>query len=569
MEELMFGEVITREISVPGEEDIYTLDLAAGDQVYLAVTEGSANYRATVSANPDTTTVESFRSGFRDEKEEFQISASEDTTIELSVKEFYDNDTGSYNVFVQRVNNPVGATPINIGEYVAGNLSVDGEEDTYTIVAQPGETIFLNISGFGDPSISPDVEVFEPDGTLLTDGFESLFSSERGGQSFTFPELDGGTYTILVGEGDDTNTGSYGFMVQRIPDPVGAISIQPNELISGSIARFGEIDTYTFEAQAGDFFELNAPEAGFSPFRLEGRLYDPNGTFVESEDNLLLFDLQAPLETSGTYTLILDDSNDGGTDRNGIGDYTFEVNGVTPPPPPPPPEYISRRFTVNGDYTPVSGDFNGDGNGDILWYTPGTGADYIWSFQDDGTFDSRRFTVNGDYTPVSGDFNGDGNGDILWYTPGTGADYIWSFQDDGTFDSRRFTVNGDYTPVSGDFNGDGNGDILWYRPGTGQDYLWTFRDNGTYDSQALTVNGDFEGIVGDFDDNNVDDILWYKPGTGQDYLWTFQNDSSYTNTPLTVNGTFEPITGDFDSNNHTDILWYQPGVASDYLWSFV
>ncbi|NES72120.1 MAG: hypothetical protein F6K24_46470, partial [Okeania sp. SIO2D1] len=65
---------------------------------------------------------------------------------------------------------------------------------------------------------------------------------------------------------------------------------------------------------------------------------------------------------------------------------------------------------------------------DVLWYRPGTAQDFLWSFNSDGTFESSPFTVNGTYTPITGDFNGNLFSDILWYRPGTGQDFLWSFQ---------------------------------------------------------------------------------------------------------------------------------------------
>ncbi|ERT04056.1 hypothetical protein M595_5996, partial [Lyngbya aestuarii BL J] len=178
MTSITFGVPITGEISVPGEEDTYTLDLAAGDQVYVAVADLVINdglfTSATVSLNQNTTTIENVENSSILDKKEYQISASEDTTIELSVKDEFDDGTGRYTVFAQRTNNPVGATPINVGEYAAGNLSIVGEEDVYTVEIQPGDKIFLNTSGFGDPSIAPDVELFNSDGILITEGLENL-----------------------------------------------------------------------------------------------------------------------------------------------------------------------------------------------------------------------------------------------------------------------------------------------------------------------------------------------------------------------------------------------------------
>ncbi|NEN89555.1 MAG: S8 family serine peptidase [Okeania sp. SIO3H1] len=230
--------------------------------------------------------------------------------------------------------------------------------------------------------------------------------------------------------------------------------------------------------------------------------------------------------------------------------------------------YDSSPFTVNGTYTPIVGDFNGDSTSDILWYQPGSGQDFIWFFDKDGNRTSSPFTVNGVYTPVAGDFDASGTTDILWYRPGTGQDFVWSFNSDGTFESSPFTVNGTYTPVAGDFDVSGTTDILWYRPGTGQDFVWSFNSDGTFESSPFTVNGTYTPVAGDFDASGTTDILWYRPGTGQDFVWSFNSDGTFESSPFTVNGTYTPITGDFNGNVFSDILWYRPGTGQDFLWSF-
>ncbi len=232
------------------------------------------------------------------------------------------------------------------------------------------------------------------------------------------------------------------------------------------------------------------------------------------------------------------------------------------------PEYTSQPFTVNGEYIPVPGDFNGSGRTDILWYKPGPGADYIWYFNEDGSYNSEPFTVNGEYIPVTGDFNGSGRTDILWYAPGPAADYIWYFNSDGTYNSEPFTVNGEYIPVTGDFNGSGRTDILWYAPGPAADYIWYFNSDGTYNSEPFTVNGEYIAVTGDFNGSGRTDILWYAPGPDPDYIWSFNSDGTYESKPFTVNGVYTPITGDFNRSGRTDILWYAPGPDPDYIWSF-
>ena len=89
-----------------------------------------------------------------------------------------------------------------------------------------------------------------------------------------------------------------------------------------------------------------------------------------------------------------------------------------------------RTASVEGVYQPLVGDFAGDQGDDILWYAPGEGVDVLWianaGARGSDSFTRVRFSVDGDYRPVVGDFVGDDYDDILWYRPGTTPDPIWA-----------------------------------------------------------------------------------------------------------------------------------------------
>ncbi len=84
-----------------------------------------------------------------------------------------------------------------------------------------------------------------------------------------------------------------------------------------------------------------------------------------------------------------------------------------------------ERVAVERAYSPLTGDFDGDGRGDIFWYGPGSAADMVSYAAPERSFGSSAVKVSGSYVPVSGDFDGDGAGDAFWYQPGSAPESRW------------------------------------------------------------------------------------------------------------------------------------------------
>lgn len=221
----------------------------------------------------------------------------------------------------------------------------------------------------------------------------------------------------------------------------------------------------------------------------------------------------------------------------------------------------SRRFSeaptaINGSYIPISGDFTGAGSDSVLFYTPGSGADYL-SHWNGSSFVSDKVRINGHYTPSVGDLDGDGRDDIIWYAPGSNADYIWyGTSTSGDFNSQQITVNGTYCLIVADLDGNGQDDLTWYAPGGAADYIHMRTGARSFTSIQSTVNGSYQPAAADFDGDGNDDIVWHAPGSAKDYIWYGESGfGNYRSVAMTVNGAYYPITGDFDADGNDDIVW--------------
>jgi hypothetical protein len=148
-----------------------------------------------------------------------------------------------------------------------------------------------------------------------------------------------------------------------------------------------------------------------------------------------------------------------------------------------------------------TGDFNGDGKTDILWYNQ-NGDTAIWLMTANGTQMQVLSVTDFGIVPTSwtiagtGDFNGDGRSDILWHNM-NGDTSIWLMTASGTQVEVLSTTDFGVIPPSwnvaliGDFNGDGFGDILW-RNANGDTSIWLMTGTSTQ-VQVLSVN-DLGGV---------------------------------------------------------------------------
>ena len=110
------------------------------------------------------------------------------------------------------------------------------------------------------------------------------------------------------------------------------------------------------------------------------------------------------------------------------------------------------------------------------------GQDRLWYGTANG-FTAVPVSVTRQYTPVTGDFDGNGTMDVLWYGPGAARDYLWRGTWARSFIGVSVKVNGTYSPVVGDFGRDGPEDIYWHGQ-AGGGVVWRGRRGGGFEGAS-------------------------------------------------------------------------------------
>ncbi len=211
----------------------------------------------------------------------------------------------------------------------------------------------------------------------------------------------------------------------------------------------------------------------------------------------------------------------------------------------PSPWTWSTDWTIKG-----VGDFDNDGQADILW-RDSTGALAIWH---NGQASNVTYpgTIPNDWA-YSGlvDFNNNGKVDILWrYVDGTTA--YWQDGNSAAVGWPGALPNSWQIQGVGDFDGNGLGDILW-RQTDGTTAIWHDGSASWTTWPGAVDNGWQIQGVGEFDGNGKSDIVW-RHVSGSTAIWHDGTASGTYPGALATDWQLQGV-GDYDGNGKSDLLW--------------
>jgi hypothetical protein len=251
--------------------------------------------------------------------------------------------------------------------------------------------------------------------------------------------------------------------------------------------------------------------------------------------------------------------------------------------PEPPPAGMHWQF--------VAGDFDSDGDSDVVGYNPGTGKLHLGK-NNGSTF---VFSVWGQVSPaagwtfVPGDFTGDGRIDVLGYfvSPGTLNDgSLWIGTNTGSgfnFGSsywNKLSPTSGWTLAAGKMSGnDAKADLLAYY--YSNQSLWVGRSSvvqgtpkfvfSTWATLPTNTDGnhwylqsaDFADDPATTLDDHLDDALAYQPSTG--VILVGRNDATdhfqVSEWRKSLSATFTAVAGTFNGDGRADVGLYSTAAG--------
>lgn len=221
-------------------------------------------------------------------------------------------------------------------------------------------------------------------------------------------------------------------------------------------------------------------------------------------------------------------------------------------------------LSINGSYTPVVGDFDGDDCSDILWYGPGTAPDALWWGGPSGFTAGKPIAISGVYIPVPGYHGGAAPG-VFWYAP-DGTEHLWLGTKNRSVPflnvPARQVGGRSYRPVGFRNSGSGGGELLWYAPGVAADSVWSYHEATT----GLVVDRITPVVLNEtyVPAGCQGKVVLHAAGTPADKLFTWNN-TAYVAYDLSISGSYR-VAATGIATPWCTVVWHRPGAASDQIW---
>lgn len=336
---------------------VYTLGVNASDRLLLRsavvnTTAGSFGPKLELYASNGTLAAQT-------PTNELIHQANSSGTYVLLVTDYSRNGAGNFSAYVQRLNDPGNAIPLEYGDTASGIIDTEATTITYTFNATAGDKLLIT-AGETSGDFYAEVELYNASGYLLKSSGTSGVLKES--QNIT----SSGPYLLLVQDVYLSDTGTYDLSLQSTNAPAGVAEPVYDENTDMETTAFSEIDVFNLSVNASEtitFCSEDQEITAGSAFMLRVEIYNTTGDLID----WWVDSLQHNFTDAGDYYLFLYDD---GSSAQGIYRYRLMRSA----------ESCLLIDLLSPDvelYTPQNGEVVASGeNYTITWNTLEVNADY-------------------------------------------------------------------------------------------------------------------------------------------------------------------------------------------------
>lgn len=295
---LVNGGVVSDSISSSEERDSHTFTASVGEYVHIRMADidGTTMIPRIDLYDPDGALLESSTGDIAEIL--YQVTESGTHTVVA-----YDtNSNGTerpYDLYFVHLPGANEGGLLPNGGVVSESFDY-GDLDSYTFTASVGESIHIRAADIDGTTMIPQIDLYGPNGALLK-------SSRNDIAGIMYQVTENGTHTVVAYDTNSTviTPRPYDLYFVQVPGANEGGLLLNNDIVSNSF-DYGDLDSYTFVADAGKSVQIEMTEINASTMIPRFDLYGPDGTLLKSgSEGITTYDITE----NGTYSIVAYDTN--------------------------------------------------------------------------------------------------------------------------------------------------------------------------------------------------------------------------------------------------------------------
>ncbi len=302
---IAYGALVTCDISPVGDADSFQFNGTVGQVIVIQVTKlsgaGTPYFELSDPGNIQVASAGDRWSGMA----RVEVSLARSGGYRIQIQDADNNETLTYQIFLQRLVPAPSVTAASSGQPLTGNIDHAGDVKFYSFSATSGQVVAIQVTKLGGPG-TPYFEVYDPNQVRIDAQGDRWSGMARSEVRLTA----NGDYTIRVYDADVNETLSYQILVQRLvpaPSPTPIASGQP---LSGNIGHAGDVRFYAFSGASGQVVAIQVTKLGGSgtPYF---EVYDPNQVRIDAQGDRWsgMARSEVRLSANGDYTIRVYDAD--------------------------------------------------------------------------------------------------------------------------------------------------------------------------------------------------------------------------------------------------------------------